>query len=148
MVPNELTIGDYVKFQGEIYIVEEISAQGWIHLIYPISGLRLNIVSDYVMHLLEPVPITPKMLELNDFHKHAIGLYSYEVKYKLSIGVLFLPNANENESKIVVNISCLSSDKDGRNSLHSCDINYVHELQHSLKLCKLNDLANNLKVEK
>lgn len=142
----KLMIGDYVKYQGFICRIEEISAQGWVHLIYPDTGIRVNIISDYIMHLLEPVPLTSKILELNDFNKLSNGLYSYDIEHEFNVVVFFLPIVKEDESKIVININCLSSLKDGSNLLHSCDINYVHEFQHALHLCKLNEFANNFKV--
>lgn len=147
MEVTELMIGDYVKFKEDIYIFEEISAQGWVHLIYPDTGIRVNIISDYIMHLLEPVPLTPEILKLNGFNEILTGLYSYDIKYKLNIGVLFLPNTKEGESKIVVNINCPSSHEDGSNILHTCDINHVHEFQHALKLLGLNNLADTFKVK-
>ena len=69
MEVTELMIGDYVKFKDDIYIFEEISAQGWVHLIYPDTGIRVNIISDYIMHLLKPIPITKEILEKNGFEK-------------------------------------------------------------------------------
>lgn len=146
MVATELMIGDYVKFKEDIYIFEEISAQGWVHLIYPDTGIRVNIISDYIMHLLEPIPLTPEILKLNGFNERATGLYTY-IKHKLNINVFFLPNTKEGESKIVVNINSLCSCKDGSNLLHTCDINHVHEFQHALKLFGLNNLANTFKVK-
>lgn len=146
MKATELMIGDYIKFKGDIYIFEEISAQGWVHLIYPDTGIRVNIISDYIMHLLEPVPLTSEILKLNGFTERATGLYTY-VKHELNISVFFLPNVKEDESKIVVNINSLCSHKDGSNLFHSCDINYVHEFQHALKLLELNNLVNTFKVK-
>lgn len=146
MEVTELMIGDYVKFKENVYIFEEISAQGWVHLIYPDTGIRVNIISDYIMHLLEPVPLTPEILKLNGFTERATGLYAY-VKHEINIGVFFLPNAKENESKIVISINSLSLHKDGSNLLHSCDINHVHEFQHALKLFRLNNLADTFKVK-
>jgi len=35
MEAKDLMIGDYVKYQGHNYIIEEISAKGWAHLIHP-----------------------------------------------------------------------------------------------------------------
>ena len=85
---SDLQIGDYVKYQGHIYIIEEISAKGWVHLIYPDTGIRVNIISDYIMHLLEPVPLTSEILKLNGFTERATGLYTY-VKHELNISVFF-----------------------------------------------------------
>lgn len=147
MKATDLMVGDYVKYLGNIYIVEEISIKGWVHLIYPKTKSRLNLPSDYIIDLLEPILFTPEILKLNGFNEVSSGIYVYDIKYKLNIGVLFLPNAKEGESKIVMNINCSSLHENGSNILHTCDINYVHELQHAFRLCNLNDLANNFKLE-
>lgn len=63
MKPTELKIGDYVKYQGHIYIVEEISAKGWVHLIYPETKIRVNMASDYIIDLLEPISLSPMNYE-------------------------------------------------------------------------------------
>ena len=57
---KSLMIGDYVKYQGHIYIVEEISAKGWVHLLYADTRTRVNLTSDYVMDELQPIPISPE----------------------------------------------------------------------------------------
>lgn len=63
MKPTELRIGDYVKYQGHIYIIEEISAKGWVHLIYPETKTRVNMASDYIIDLLEPISLSPMNYE-------------------------------------------------------------------------------------
>ena len=40
---SDFQIGDYVRYQGDIYIIEEISAKGWVHLIYTGTKARVNI---------------------------------------------------------------------------------------------------------
>ena len=135
MVPNELAIGDYVKFQGEIYIVEEISAHSWIHLIYPISGLRLNLTNDYIIHLLEPVFLTPEILKANGFEQDVDD----EDKYIFEdTSIIFKHNGKY----------LFSASVNGSNGMLYLCANYVHELQHSLKICGLNDLANHFKFKK
>lgn len=147
MKVTELMIGDYVNFKGDAYIFEEISAQGWVHLIYPDTGIRVNIISDYIIDLLEPVPLTPEILKLNGFNECSTEVYTYRIEHETDISVYFSFNAKKGESKIVVSINSLSLRKDGSNLLHICDINYVHEFQHALKLFGLNNLADNLKLK-
>jgi hypothetical protein len=66
---SELMTGDYVKYQGHIYIIEEISAKGWVHLINPETKTRVNTTSDYIIGLLVPVSLTPEILEANGFEQ-------------------------------------------------------------------------------
>jgi hypothetical protein len=125
---SELMIGDYVKYQGHIYIVEEISAKGWVHLIYPDIGIRVNITSDYIMHLLEPVPLTKEILKRN-------GFYYDEDRKAYLMGTIFQ----------------VKSEKHDLFSFEICGcpypLNTVNQLQHALRLCGLSDLANKLKME-
>lgn len=142
MVPNELAIGDFIKFQGEIYIVEEISAQGWIHLIYP-KGRRLNVTSDYIMHLLEPIPLTPEILELNGFQKVPTAPHSYSNSDLWDCDIII--NISEDTYEDTWHVYKFTDHND--NTFVCFSLCYVHELQHLLKLCNLNNLANSLKVE-
>jgi hypothetical protein len=143
----DLMIGDYVKYQEHIYIIEEISAKGWVHLIHPKTKIRVNLTSDYIIDLLEPVQLTPEILKLNGFNECSTEVYTYRIEHETDISVYFSLNAKEGESKIVVSINSLSLRKDGSNLLHTCDINYIHEFQHALKLLRLNNLADIFKVK-
>jgi hypothetical protein len=128
MKTTELMIGDYVKYQGHIYIVEEISAKGWVHLIYPDIGIRVNITSDYIINLLEPIPLTAEILKRN-------GFYYDEDRKAYLMGTIFQ----------------VKSEKHDLFSFEICGcpypLNTVNQLQHALRLCGLSDLANNLKLE-
>lgn len=132
MKTKDLMIGDYVKCQGHIYIIEEISAQGWVHLIYPDTGIRVNMISDYIMHLLEPVPLTPEILKANGFEQSMDNEDKY---YFEDSSIIFKYN-----DKYLFSASINGS----KGILYLC-ANYVHELQHALKICGLNELTENLK---
>lgn len=134
MKVTELMIGDYVKFKDDIYIFEEISAQGWVHLIYPDTGIRVNIISDYIMHLLEPVPLTPEILKTNGFEQNI----NYEDDYSFEDTTIIF----KHNDKYLFTASINGS----KGMLYLC-ANYVHELQHALKICGLNKLADNLKLK-
>lgn len=65
MKPTDLRIGDYVLYQGHVCIVEEISAKGWVHLLYADTRTRVNLTSDYVIDELQPIlPISPEEEQL------------------------------------------------------------------------------------
>ena len=131
---SELQIGDYIKYQGQIYIIEEISAKGWVHLIHPKTKARLNMASDYIIDLLEPIPLTPKILERNGFKLNPQGAYSNG--RHTSIGVV-------RDDRYFANIN---TETDDPSFLYQCG-KYVHEFQHALRICGLSDLADNFKVE-
>ena len=132
MKATELMIGDYVKYQGHIYIVEEISAKGWIHLIHPEAKIRINMTSDYIIDLLEPIPLTPEILKANGFKQSMDDEDKY---YFEDSSIIFKYN-----DKYLFSASINGS----KGMLYLC-ANYVHELQHALKICGLNELTENLK---
>ena len=35
MKANELCVGSFVEFDGSIYMIEEISRNGWVHIMHP-----------------------------------------------------------------------------------------------------------------
>ena len=135
MKRSDLQVGDYVKYQGHIYIVEEISAKGWAHLIHPETKVRVNMTSDYIIDLLEPIPLIPEMLKVNGFKQDT----DYEDRYSFEdTTIIFKHNA-----KYLFSASVNGS----KGMLYLC-ANYVHELRNALRVCGLNDLADNLKLEK
>ena len=80
----------------------------------------------------EPIPLTEEILEKNGFER------SYNT-YMLGDFRLGIPNQyspfNVKEEYYILDIA--------RNRM---PIQYVHELQHALRLCGLTDLANNFNV--
>ena len=140
---SELMIGDYVKYQGHIYIVEEISAKGWVHLIHSETRTRVSMASDYIIDLLEPIPLTPEILEKNGFKVDGYAIlnlqddkwleyYFHEHRFSMYYEGI---DEWQNHSQV-------------RDVVYRSQPFYVHEMQHCLRLCCLNDLADNFKLEK
>lgn len=136
---TDLQIGDFIKYLGNVYIVEEISAKGWVHLIYPKIKARLILSSDYIINLLEPIPLTPEILEKNGFVNDR-GIYCWRDENK-QITYFSKENNRPYCTYPFVNI------ESGCIDVNELPIEYVHELQHALHLCGLSDLADNLKLE-
>ena len=104
--------------------------------------------------LIRPIPITPEILKKNDWYW---GLTSNEEDFVSSVGgaynehwvydeglgeiTLIFPNGSDG--------GLLTID-DQRFNRHLefiwCDTLYVHELQRALRLCGLDELADNFKV--
>lgn len=76
-----------------------------------------------------PIPLTPEILEKNGWKQNSEFFMEKEV--------------NEN-----THLSW--TDRYGaalyKNTYHICDCNYVHILQHALRLCGLDELADNFKL--
>lgn len=123
---KDLVVGDYVMFNGEVLKVEEISKKGWIHLEDIDTDTRVEMTSDYIIKNLEPISITPEILEKNGFeHQHNIG-YIYEDGY----GGKVVYETFDNTLKIFYNYDMLVN-------ITFFDRIAVHELQRALKLCRI-----------
>lgn len=121
---EELRINDWVKFNGSYYKVEEISNKGWIHLNY--NGIRLNMSSDYILSLIEPIPLTAEILDKN---LEKFG----DKEYKIS--GLWELWSNSNYGYIA---TTLPIDDFGACSYEPCiPCTYVHQLQHLLDLIEV-----------
>ena len=123
MTAKELMIGDLVLIKPEMKPIK-VAAVHQKKIGYHIRADKLNWVR---LGLLEPIPLTPKILEKNGFE--------YE-PYKLA---WHLPNGFR---ILMSEIWALYLDDCLKAKLYN-----VHQLQHALRLCELSDIANNLKVE-
>lgn len=130
MEANELMVGDYVLFNDAPYIVQEISAKGWIHLVDAESHLRMQMSTDYLLEQIQGIPLTSEILEHNGFewlmsdskfitynHKE---LNIHAAQHKENGEWLICVGPTGSTKKRFVEVSCLK---------------YVHEFQHALHLC-------------
>ena len=136
MKANELMIGDWVQTPNGCRRVEELSSK--------------NVImewSDYgcTVEDVLPIPLTKEILEKNGF-KIVYG-FGYSDKYPTlgwgyhngihdycSIDVTFYDTTINGVSHLV-KINRNSASGDGINTVHNCDIDYVHQLQHAIRLC-------------
>ena len=128
MDAKQLMLGDYVintEFGkneiGQIDILEPTRV--WL------KGGKTYVPINYI----EPIPLTPEILEKNGFivcentgNKHDYIWYDN----KSYIYVIF-----RNDGNLLVTMETDLNEGRGINSVHNCDIFFVHELQHVLRLC-------------
>lgn len=93
----------------------------------------------------EPIPLTKEILKVNGFNIGAEdqilkGWYDNELK-----GQDFYCNAR-GELGYSIATTMIESADGGMYPCEFADVKYVHELQHALRLCDLNELADNFKV--
>ena len=124
MKANELMIGDWVYRPACYDQVKEIRNTGVIG----IDGMRGLITFSE----LEPIPLTPEILEKNGFRKSVSppGIHAkcYEIDNKDEKYCLTIANYNKYK-RLLLDID--SEDSECFNI--KCD--YVHQLQHALRLC-------------
>lgn len=84
-----------------------------------------------------PIPLTAEILEKNDWEKEDISTICVEYTFTLGCCYMMVRITNGNA---YCELSVFHGPK------ISMNIQYVHELQHALRLCGLNNLADNFKV--
>lgn len=126
MKATELQIGDLVKIKGQLDYdkVQEIARDEnmqW-YISYACSATLFR------AYEFEPIPITIEILKKNGWKPRALFI----------------------DMKINENTTFSWTDMFGVSLYHNghymCDCRYIHTLQHALRLCGLNELANNFKI--
>ena len=134
MKAEDLMIGDWVLVEGKPLRVTNISVLGGdiIRVMNPFMSYDIAYASNIValskgaqdINKIEPIPLTPEILEKNGFTKDSGGeeLYSIDSVSIIDVGYgfeLFISNNDDEKGEF-----------DGTKK-------YVHELQHALKLCEI-----------
>ena len=148
MNAKELMIGDWIRYSpksislnnyGGLYRAEGVS-QDTISL--DAKNYRF-VVSDKEI---DPIPLTPEILEKNEFQlilsSNGKNIYSLLLGTEDCSSIIFLLIDEEKWKLTVKNCDskkCLDFIS-FHNTLH------VHELQHALRLCGFDDIADNFKV--
>ena len=132
MKSTDLQIGDYALVKPSMMLIK-IAAVHYKKVGYHAVTHKLNWVR---MDLLEPIPLTAEILERNGFELrngffyHRIDDKPHHYDFKLENGGVFTSEG--------YTLQCC---------IYHLTIRYVHELQHALRLCGLNELADNFKLE-
>ena len=126
MKQTDLMIGDWVRIKGHLdydkvqEIARDENMQWYISFACSATLFRA--------YEFEPVLLTPEILEKNGWERNGIFM----------------------EKKIDENTHLSWTDICGsvlsQGNYYMCDCNYVHTLQHALRLCGGDELANNFKM--
>lgn len=135
---NELMIGDWVYHTSMRKYIKISGINGGVLFWY-----NKTAISACGMSLIEPTPITPEILEKNGFHFAKADRMSLTDRYVWgvegtrdgAIVEITFYNPDVHGVKVLTKIHTQSSHESGINSVHSCDIESVHQLQHALRLC-------------
>lgn len=135
---KSLQIGDWVtgkKWREKPFQITRINDNGKF-----IYGKTANsTVGPFFAEELEPIPLTPEILERNEFVNDS-GIYCWRVENK-QITYFSKENNRPYCTYPFVNI------ESGCIDVNELPMEYVHELQNALRLCGLNDLADHFKLE-
>lgn len=131
MKATDLMIGDWVKIKGHLdydkvqEIARDENMQWYISFACSATLFRA--------YEFEPIPLTPEILEKNGFIKVNSQRYDY--------------GSPDNDCYVKVNPKKNMIHVNGRNANSNLySHSFVHELQRALRLCGLNELADNFKV--
>ena len=134
--------------------VEELMLGDWVYgydgewkpiCVKQIMGFHPSIVAvhtyGYQPDQIKPIPITPEILEKNGFvmaERDGVAVrYSFATDLhkptQTAIQFAFYDGGVSADTLF----KCWTSPKDcdGINDLHICDLKFVHEMQHALRLC-------------
>ena len=145
MKATDLMIGDWVKIKGHLdydkvrEIARDENMQWYISFACSATLFRA--------YEFEPIPLTPKILEKNGWSLDPVlqcytstPLWLY-VEGSINLLLQFPTKQSAGSLKIIDNQKIRSlSDFTWKDRL------YIHELQHALRLCGLDKLADNFKV--
>ena len=132
MKPTDLMIKDWVLWKNRYVQIARISG-----IVYSFGHIDIllaycNDVGDGIethdISKISPILLTPEILEKNGWERN---------------GIFMEKRIDENTNLSWTDIcgSVLSQGK-----YYMCDCNYVHTLQHALRLCGFDELANNFKI--
>ena len=143
MKATELMIGDLIKIKGHLdydkvqEIARDENMQWYISFACSATLFRA--------YEFEPIPLTPEILEKNGFKK--IDFSHYQINDRTL--VLDADGKWDGEVSWHWVVTEMSTNSKGQNVVldyYVATLNYAHQLQHALRLCGLNELADNFKV--
>ena len=126
MKQTDLMIGDWVRIKGHLdydkvqEIARDENMQWYISFACSATLFRA--------YEFEPVLLTPEILEKNGWERNGI----------------FMEKRIDKNTHLSWTDICGSVLSQG--NYYMCDCNYVHTLQHALRLCGFDELADNFKI--
>lgn len=151
---SDLQIGDYVLVKPSMMLIK-VAAVHKNKVGYHAVTHKLNWVR---MDLLEPIPLTPEILKKigfkeyeEDYHNEYVcekydetSYYEIVICWKDSYDNGALDAFNHVQWDEGWKLDIVS---EGSYNKGWCKTIYLHELQHALRLCGLNELADNFKMK-
>ena len=135
MKVEELMIGDLVKYKSKSGKIINIDTDDIFDNTATIDT-KNSIDYDLDIKELKPIPITPQILEKNGFKKR-----KYESMFCNNEQTEYI---NKDKTIIINGLSNTTGkdwnchiDNDDMETIGCADIQYVHELQHLLRLCNI-----------
>lgn len=141
MKAADLMIGDWVRIKGHLdydkvrEIAKDENMQWYISFACSATLFRA--------YEFEPIPLTPEILEKNGFEMFKYDGWVHYYRIFGNSAIPFVLHSMIGGEMLSQEVDIFSTSTDTNCGI---EINYVHELQHALRLCGLNELADNFKV--
>lgn len=130
MIGDWVRIGDADKYHGWLGVIRAINNITGYCIVALINNEGIISISNVHIDDIEPIPLTPEILEKNGFEiKEILHQYRWSIFYK---NMLIL--------------SKVKFDYEIQINGFPRKIHYVHDLQRALRCCGLWDLAENFKI--
>lgn len=123
MKANELMVDDWVRYENTHQRIGQIS--GYDNEVFLEETELVNAVE------LKPIPLTFEILKKNGFDFCSNGWIVW---------------TSTDDKEVAWLYNCLSIITRTAESIHLTNCCFVHQLQHALRLCGLDELADNFKV--
>lgn len=140
MKAKQLMLKDWVKFKGHQCKVIDLSWNDY-EVCSPIQLLDKNV---YGCLECEPIPLTEEILKANAFEVRNNNTF---IKGIGNFFVCVELDYNDIEISKYFGIGTDDEECEYGSDIHFEDNIKVHELQHALRLCGLDELADNFKIE-
>ena len=153
MKAEELMIGDWVLAEGKSVQVTNISVLGGdiIRVMNPFMSYDTAYASNIIalsngakdINKMEPIPLTEEILKKNGFKNDVIAQKAIIAEGASNFSVILIDEDNRitlnniDEYLNSFNKWHVHIDTEDMRTMCTSEITYVHELQHLLKLCKI-----------
>ena len=138
----------------DLYIGDLILINNTPHKIQAIDSIDAEILADDELYYvgedrchsedkIEGIPITTEILEKNGFEMFKYDGWVHYYRIFGNSAIPFVLHSMIGGEMLSQEVGIFSTSTDTNCGI---EINYVHELQHALHLCRLNKLAENFKV--
>ena len=142
MKASELMIGDYVNYRGQIIKITSLYDKGGSNEVGWSDKESVWVNG----RCTDPIPLTSEILEKNGFIKDADEDKRWVEEYHLLVPTGFERNSYTIQVSLYKEPICGVSTlvkcygwyppyNGGVNDIHLCSANYVHQLQHAMRLC-------------
>jgi hypothetical protein len=129
MKANELMVDDWVLWKGKPVQVASVSGVKYSFGQIDVTLAHCNdkkILETHDIKSIQPIPLTPEILEKNGFTKGGMFAKTYYLAVEdFEISVYFAH----------VNTQLIIEKRNGKEIINLLNVEYLHILQHALKLC-------------